>query len=191
MTNDDLNLLTVISKTVDTLQETNKVLVDKITFLSEVLDAQEKRLEKLENIRKKIAKKEFTDEMKLSEMRQIFKESRPHDRTDIFTDYELVFWWSYLLWQNKRTDKVDNMREMGIRISKLKNLYKFYQEQHPNQTDEFYRNRIKMYLELCANTSQIDNFHQALSDFWISQLSNKIGAWQQVKTIDDTPLGEV
>src|SRR5690554_2274527 len=78
-----------------------------------------------ETARKK-AKKEFTRKIELERMKYDFWNSRPHDRTDPFTDWELVFWASYLLSTTPRREILESQAEVAKRAHKIRGLVQHF-----------------------------------------------------------------
>lgn len=169
--------------------------------LEQRLAAVEERLDKLSVKATKKAKSEFTSAMKLAEAKQIFLDSRPHDRTDPFTDWELVFWASYLLSKTSRREKLDNVAEVAKRAVKIKGLVEHFSRQYyeanvPNVSGEdadiWARNKVKLFLEMvllqypkAGDKPMV--FYMAVSDWAVNTFGSKLASWQQVSKFEDKP----
>jgi len=189
---------------IETNNLTPSQLVVRLLALEKEVELQREELDVLREKRRKIAKKEFTDTDKLTEMKTIFLRSEPHNRQDPFSNWELVFWASYLLSNTSRREKLDSIGEVAKRGHKIQKIVEFYiaglkrmyPDELPQTLDAKARSQVKNFLEyvlLTHETLPTKNgpvpmgFYIAISDWSVTQFSSKVASWNQSHQIEDRP----
>lgn len=153
-------------------------------------------LENRINILEEKRKKENHSKYKLIEAKEDFESIRPHEYTEPFTDFQLVFWGSYLTKGSNRVDKVDNWKEVVQRKKKIVELIKFFQsyaEEHgvnKEESENWARKRLRDYIEYCITMvknqeGDIPNFYQYTSDWYLTTYSHKVAEYQKLKDIEN------
>jgi len=150
-------------------------------------------------------KKDLSNKIELTIHKQDFIDSNPEERTDPFTNFELVFWASYILRKTPRREKIDTYAEIGKRVKRIKEVIKFFVDS-PNlseidETEKENRARkmTKDFLEYVLTeipeykkgTEMVPmTFWPAVSDWSISNNISKMLQWQRDRKLDkyDVPL---
>lgn len=184
------------------MEITNKMIDDKYNVLELRLSEAEERLSKLEIKAKKRANGEFNAALRLAEIKSQFLESRPHDRTDPFNDWELVMWASYLLSGTSRREKLDSIAEIAKRSARIRGLVEHFKSEcltsaridtKEEDCENWARLRVKSFLEMMllgypkAWDGQPMTFYIATSDYSINNYGSKLALWQQTNRIEDRP----
>jgi len=162
----------------------------------------QERLYDLEEKKKQRTKKNVESLVELQEFKENFIISQPEQRTDPFSDEELVLW--YVLMKIKKnpseTERITNFSELYKRVSKIKIMYEHFLEMGKNinipedKLELFARSRCKNYLEYCVfavdENNKQNEFYFVTSQYCLNKYSANIGSWQKIKNIDDSPAEE-
>lgn len=186
----------------DKIVAENSDLRNKILFLDKELTYLGSRLSALEEKRRSRDKSTFNWAVALENMKQDFLRSEPNQRHDSFSDFELVFWYSYVVSQTPYPEKLTTYAELTKRVSKVKAVIKYYIENSPDGIPEdkeaWARIRTKQFLEYMAlavgsydtksGEKKHINFYIACSDWAMNNYGHLVGSWQKLKNLDDKPL---
>ena len=170
-------------------------------------DMAEKRLNALDEKRKKTAKGEFNGLALLTEMKQAFLDTHPHERDTPFDDNELVFWSFYVLSGTGREQRLTSYKELNRRKKAIKwivDAYKNKAEQDihvPKENAEVWaRNKAKLYIEFMltsiklynkkTGTEEFATIYQIASDWIFNQYAQRLVSWQQIQNLNDSPAME-
>jgi hypothetical protein len=150
-------------------------------------------------------KKDLSNKIELTIHKQDFIDSNPEERTDPFTNFELVFWASYILRKTSRREKIDTYAEIGKRVKRIKEVIKFFvdspnlseideteKENHARRmTKDFLEYVLTEIPEYKKGTEMVPmTFWPAVSDWSISNNISKMLQWQRDRKLDkyDVPL---
>jgi hypothetical protein len=173
-------------------------------YLDDRFSALQIQIDELQEEKKKRKKKNISETLNLMALKQEFIDSKPYERTDAFTDWELVFWASLVLSKTSRREKLDNISEVAKRGNRIKQLVDFYtngiREDNPKMLvrdcDSRARIKVKDFLEYVllehpdiptkdGKTPML--FWGAMSDWSINNFSSRIMGWKQTREIEDKP----
>lgn len=170
-----------------------------VNYLLVQNELMEKRLEVLEERRKKATKSGLHAEELLTELKLDFQKSDPYRRDDPFNDDELTIWCNYILQLTPRRE-ILVFTEFVKRKKKIKEVVKFYIDylaaNHPDypedKRDNWARVRTKDFLEFMLLGVTLPsgdklNFWQATSAWALNNYSDKVATWQQAKRLGDDP----
>lgn len=108
----------------------NKFIKEKITQLeARVANLEAILAEKIKPVKPR-KKKSEDEKISLDKFKRTFWNSIPQDRTDPFTDKELVLWASYLLANTSRREILNSWAEIGKREKRIKKIIEYYVEQY-------------------------------------------------------------
>jgi hypothetical protein len=158
----------------------------------------EKRVEVLEERRKKATKSGISAEELLLELKLDFQQSDPYRRNDPFNNDELVIWSSFIIQQTSRREKLV-FTEFVKRKKKIKELVAFFIDRakalggmDDEAAEKWARIRAKDFLEYMLlgvklKSGDYVNFWQATSAWAMNNYSDKVATWQQAKRLGDEP----
>jgi len=151
------------------------------------------RLYKIEDKKAKTAKNEFNSSFALDDAKDAFIVSRPHDRIDAFKNFELVFWYSYLIKDTEYREKLTSWAEVKKREKRIKELVNFYikyaLENGVQETDSEHwaRMRVKNFIEYVVITVKFADgsktFWGCVSDWAVNTYGHNIAKWQTEREI--------
>lgn len=174
-------------------------------YLDDRFSALQVEIDELKEEKKKRGKKQTSETLNLMALKQEFINSKPYERTDPFTNWELVFWASLILSKTPRREKLDSIAEVAKRGNRIQKLVDFYLQQYKDginedipvkQYDRMARIKVKNYLEyVLLEHPDIPNktgkapmvFWAAMSDWAINNFSSRILGWTQTRQIKDEP----
>jgi len=117
---------------------------DELKLLKEELKQINSRARELRTIiaeKEKLVKGEET-KFSLDADKRKFWNSRPQDRTDAFTDWELVYWSSYLLANTPRREILSSVGEVAKRAKRIRKIVDYYMENFPIDGDKDHANNL-------------------------------------------------
>lgn len=189
-----------------------KLLVQekRITELEQEFERMINIIAEFDTVVKRKKATDFTKRIELEGMKQQFLQSSPHQRNDMFTDWELVFWAGYLLSTTPRREIVDSLGEVAKRVNRIKRLVNHFRQivrtsgkyTDENVIEEIARNKVKDYLEyvLLGVPEYNDGkggtkpmvFWVAVSPWAVNSFAGKLASWQRNRDLKkhDTPLEE-
>lgn len=171
-----------------------------VKLLEDRFSALQTEIEDLKEKQRKKAKKEFTDQMKLEDLKRDFIESNPESRTDPFTNWELVFWAGFVLSNTNRREKIDSIAEVAKRGYRIQGIVDFFKESYDGDDEianAWARNKTKYYLEYVllnyptftskGGATTAMTFYVATSDWAVNNWHSRVSKWVQERSIEDKP----
>lgn len=176
--------------------------IQKIKEAIEEHKAEIRRLKAIIAENKKVVKPKYD----LEADKRKFWNSRPQDRTDPFSDWELVYWASFLLANTSRREKLTSTGEVAKRAKRIRELIQYYKEQYPidgdpANADKLAREQVKDYLHyvlwyvptwISKDGPVPMTFYVATSDWAVNNYAAKVFTFRQEKQLKELmkPFGE-
>lgn len=192
-----------MDESLEYLNKQIELLKTQMSQLFSELALKEDRLCKLEEKQRKKNKKDISNDLKFREFKENFLRSEPNNRTDPFTNEELVLWFVYCKYNhnNKNLERVNTFEELYKRCKAIEIVIEHFKEMWKNQPevgedliDERARLKAKIYLEYMAYavefTKTEKNHYTVCSQWALNQFAHEIGSWQQIKNISDKEITE-
>ena len=174
-------------------------LEQRILALEKRIEDLEKKLSKKEVVETKKRKTAVKNAISLDMAKREFIDSLPETRTDPFTDFELVFWASYVLSKTPRKEKLESFSEVGKRSKKLAPVITFFKDKYCQGLDEKAadakaRNVTKKYLQVFLSgneTKYKKNFYSATSDWAVNGYGQNLDIAIKIDSLPDFSLDDL
>jgi len=178
--------------------EMREYLEGVISAFNTELENIHRDLNDLKQKREKRDRGEFTSSLQLAQMKLDFAQSAPHIRKDPFTDWELVFWATYILKDTTRREMLESIGEVAKRAKRIQMIVKHYKDillekgVEDKEAEARARIRTKDFIEfvLLSYPTAGDKpmtFYLMASPWAVNSFGSKLGSWQQAHSIMDIP----
>ena len=159
----------------------------------EKLDELEKRIIDLETKKSAQRKRNIDYQADLQNEKKTFIDSDPVSRNDPFTDFELIFWISFLLVKTKYREKLDSWSEVGKRRKKIRDVIAYFKLSRDDVESrlvakDYFEYMISIIEDVIFDKEKSNVFYIITSDWALTTYAHNVKDWKIEKTLKDVPL---